>query len=114
MAANNHPSAKKNPTEAFYAQQNPVNAIELAIEDHRAYAGGVGQVEFVRQLRLAQDVMRELDTIKSAMQAALNVVQLNLKGVEGDWPEGTDTPDGPDFELIEQRVKAALVILHWR
>lgn len=115
-AKKDHPSTRiLNPAETFYADQNPVNAITLAIEDHRAYAGGLGQVEFTRQLQIARGVFEELAQIKTALDAALCVVNLNqVKGVQTKWPEGTDGPDGPDYAEIERLIKNALVLLHFR
>lgn len=110
----NHPSEKNNPVQRFYSQPSPLKAVLLAIADHHANAGGAVSHEFIHQLNLAANLLEEVENLKAAMQAGLNVVQLNLKGVEGDWPEGTDTPDGPDFAEIERRMKAALVTLHWR
>jgi hypothetical protein len=109
-----HPSEKNTPVQRFYSQPSPVKAVLLAIADHSAHAGGARSHEYIHQLNLAVNLLEEVENLKVAMQAALNVVQLNLKGVEGDWPEGTDTPDGPDFAEIERRVKAALVTLHFR
>jgi hypothetical protein len=110
-----HPSTTKlSAADRFYSDSNPVNAIQLAIEDHQAFAGGNGQHEFVAQLRVAQYVCERIEELKRALQAGLCVTQLNLNGVAGKWPTGTDTLDGPDFKEIERMLKDALVTLHWR
>ena len=122
-----HPSTRTpSACEVFYVDQSPVNAIELAIQDHRAYCtGGIGQTDFVRQLRRAQDILRDMegrgnrgvtDTIQKALIAGLCVTQLNLpKGVTADWPDGTDSREnGPDFAEIERLLGAALRLVQFR
>lgn len=103
------------PVDIFYAQQSPVTALELAISDHKGYANGNGSTEFVYQLRIALHVMEEIEMLKDALQASLCAVNLQqIKGVQNPWPEGTDGPDGPVYAEIERRIKAALVLLHFR
>jgi hypothetical protein len=113
--ADRHPTKRSpTPVEEFYGAPSPSNAIALAISDHRAYAGGIGQSEFVRQLQLARDLVDNVEFLKSTLQAALCVNNMNLPKGAQDWPAGTDTPNGPDFIEIERRIKSALTILHWR
>jgi hypothetical protein len=111
-----HPT-KRIPTavEVFYADKSMAHAIDVAISDHRAYNNGSEIYEYTDVLRTARNIVAEVEELRETLLAALAVTQLNLpSGVTGKWPQGTDTPNGPDFGYIEAKIKAALVLLHFK
>lgn len=54
----------------YFGGATPHDAIELAIQDHREVAGGMGSVEFVDSLRIAQAMLEEHAELLAALKGA--------------------------------------------
>ena len=117
VQANRHPTRRApTPVEVFYAERTPVAAIDLAISDHRAYAGGAASSEFIQQLQNARALLAEVESFKETALAALCVAELNDPagdGVKSKWPAWADN-DGVEYGEIKARLQDMLVRLHWR